>query len=385
MKSSTRSKPTSDSTLSTNYQPPAPKVAIVADWITGTGGAERVIYQLHQAFPNAPIYTSTYEVDRGTLFKGADIRTSWMQKQPKPLRKHQLLTIPRQLYFGRLKLRNYDVVISAGSNEAKAVQAPDGQHINICYTPTLFYWVKPQEYLDGGTGGLNPIWRLGLRVLMPLMKRWDHKAAQRPDKILAISTEVQKRIKQYYGRDSEILHPSVDIERFINDGRQDRQGFVTFGRQVQHKRFDLAILACNEIKAKLVVIGNGPEHERLQAMAGPTIEFKTNVSDQNLVNYLAKAEAFIFPNEEDFGIVSLEAQAAGTPVLAYRAGGALDTVIEGETGEFFDEQSTESLTTAIKKFNYKLYNRQTILQNAQNFSNRIFRKNIQDIAKSNIQ
>jgi glycosyltransferase involved in cell wall biosynthesis len=362
----------------------SPNVAIVTSWITGTGGSERVLYQLHKAFPDAPIYTATYEPGKSTLFKSATIKTSWMQKLPTFLRKHQLLTIPRQWYFGHLKLKGYDVVISAGSSEEKATRAPDGVHIHMCYTPSLQYWVKPEEYLNkDGTGGLNPIWRMGLRVLMPYVKRWDLKASKRPDHIYAISTAVQARIKKFYGRESELLYPPADIERFANDGTQKRSGFVTFGRQVQHKRFDLAIAACNEIQAPLTVIGNGPEHARLKHLAGPTINFKTNVSDEDMVKYIARAEAFIFPNEEDFGIVAVEAQAAGTPVIAFRAGGALDTVVEGVTGEFFDEQTSRSLAATLKEFNYKLYNARAITDQAKRFSNETFRSNIDKIVVKN--
>ncbi len=356
-----------------------PKVAIVASWITGVGGAEQVIRQIHRTFPEAPIYTSTYEPDGSMMFKGADIHTSWMQNLPKPLRKHQLLTIPRQWYFNRLKLKGYDVVISAGSTEEKATRAPDGVHINMCYTPTLQYWVKPENYMKKGSDGLNIVWRTGLKVLLPYVKRWDLKASKRPDKMYAISTAVQDRIKKYYNRDSGLLYPPADIERFANDGNQKRDGFVVFGRHVTHKRIDLAIKACNELQLPLIVIGEGPETPRLKAMAGPTISFKGRVDDDKMVDYISRAEAFIFPNEEDFGIVAIEAQAAGTPVIAYRAGGALDTVIEGKTGEFFDKQTVASLSKALKSFNYKLYNRQTIIANAEKFSNERFAEAIHQI------
>ncbi len=361
------------------------KVAIVSDWLTNMAGAERVILELHKIFPDAPIYTSTYEPDKMPLFKGADVRTAWFQKLPKVLRKHQLLTLPRQWYFGHLKLRGYDIVISASGAEAKAVRAPDGIHINMCFTPTLYYWIKPEEYLNkDGSGGLNPLWRLGLRLLLPYVKHWDLKASKRPDKMYAISTAVQDRIKKYYGRESDLLYPPADIERFKNNFNQEKSGFVVFGRQVQHKRIDLAISACNEIEADLIVIGNGPEHERLKNMAGPTITFKTNVSDNDMVDYISNAKAFIFPNEEDFGIVAIEAQASGTPVIAYRAGGALDTVSEGVTGEFFDEQSTKCLAKKLKNFNYKLYNRQEIIKQANKFSAEKFRSNIQKIVDSSL-
>jgi len=362
-----------------NISAASPKVAIVASWLTGIGGAEQLIRELHRALPNAPIYTSTYEPNGSEMFKGADIRTSWMQKLPKPFRKHQLLTIPRQWYFNRLKLTGYDVVISAGSTEEKATSAPDGTHINICYTPTLQYWVKPENYLRKGGDGLNIVWRTGLKLLLPRVKKWDLKASKNPDQIYAISTAVQERITKYYGRDSKILYPPTDIERFSNDGSQKREGFVIFGRHVAHKRFDLAIRACSDLDLKLVVIGEGPETPRLKAMAGATIEFKGRVSDEKIGYYVGRAEAFIFPNEEDFGIVGAESQAAGTPVIAYRAGGALDIVDEGVTGEFFDDLAPESLMEVLKSFNYKLYNRQAILAQAEKFSSENFRRNIQKI------
>lgn len=356
-----------------------PKVAIVCDWLTNMGGAERVILQLHNQFPDAPIFTSTYDPDKMPLFKKADVRTAWFQKIPKKFRKHQLLTLPRQWYFGRLKLRGYDIVISASGAEAKAVRAPDGVHVNMCYTPTLYYWIKTDNYTKKGSDGLNIVWRTGLKILLPYVKRWDLKASKRPDHMFAISTAVQERIKTYYGRESALLYPPADTARFANDGTQTREGFVIFGRHVQHKRIDLAIKACNELRVKLVVIGDGPETPRLKAMAGPTIEFKGRVADDKMVNYISRAEAFIFPNEEDFGIVSVEAQAAGTPVIAYRAGGALDTVIAGETGEFFDEQTIGSLVHALRNFNYKLYNRKSIIANAERYSNEQFARAVQKI------
>lgn len=360
------------------------KIAIVTDWISATGGAERVIHALHQMFPEAPIYTSTYEDQARRLFRDADVHTSWMQKLPKFLRKHQLLTIPRQWYFGHLKLRGYDLVISAGSAEAKAVRSPDGRHVNICYTPTLYYWVKPENYLAGdGSDSVNPLWRIGLKLLLPYARRWDKRMSRRPDELYAISRTVQARIKKIYDREAGIIYPPVDVERFTSSGSQKREGFVIVGRQVTHKRVDLAIAACNEIRAKLTVVGDGPEHGRLVAKAGSTIRFKTNVSDEEIVDYLAGAEAFIFPNEEDFGIVAVEAQAAGTPVIAYRAGGALDTVEEGVTGEFFDEQSVKSLSEKLKAFNYKLYNRRAIVENAEQFSTQHFKTALQDIVDKN--
>jgi glycosyltransferase involved in cell wall biosynthesis len=364
----------------TNYHPPTTKIAIISDWLTNMGGAERVILELHNMFPEAPIYTSTYEAENMPLFKGADIRTAWFQKLPKAIRKHQLLTLPRQWYFGHLKLKGYDIVISASGAEAKAVRAPNGKHINICFTPTQYYWVRPDEYLQKDSlGPFSGILRAGLKLFMPFAKRWDLTASTRPDVMYAISTEVQKRIKTFYGRDSELLYPPADIDRFTHGEQQKRSGFVIFGRQVHHKRIDLAIAACNKIGAKLVVIGNGPEHDKLVTMAGPTIEFKTNVSDEEMVRYVGAAEAFIFPNEEDYGIVAVEAMAAGTPVIAYRAGGALDTVKEGLSGEFFNAQTVECLAKKLEQFNPSHYDPEKIKQWSKNFSAEKFRNSIKNI------
>ena len=353
------------------------KVAIVCDWIDEIGGAERVIHALHKMYPHAPIFTSTCnEVAKKTWLKNADVHTAWFQKLPTKIRKRQLLTLPRQWYFGHLKLKDYDVVISAGSAEAKATQVVNGTHIHLCYTPTLYYWVRPENYLKKGADGVNALWRIGLKLLLPIVKKWDLKASKVPDVMYAISSDVQARIKRYYNRDSELLFPPVDIKRFAHDGKAKREGFVIAGRQATHKKIDLAIQACNETKKKLVVIGNGPEHDRLVRMAGPTIEFKTTVSDQDMVYYFSRAEAFIFPNQEDFGIVAVEAQAAGTPVIAYRAGGSLDTVVEGVTGEFFDKASVASLAEVLANFNYKLYNKVAIQDNAASFSEEMFARHI---------
>ncbi len=359
--------------------PDTPRVAIVTDWLTNMGGAERVVLELHRLFPDAPIFTSTYEPDRMPLFKNADIRTAWFQKLPKIIRKHQLLTLPRQWYFGHLKLRGYDLVISASGAEAKAVRAPDGIHINYCHSPTHYYWVRPQEYLRmNSVGVFSPIYRLGLRLFMPFAKRWDLKAAKRPDYYLANSTEVQKRISRIYKRQSIVVHPPVDTEHFAGKPTS-RKGFVIAGRHVHYKRFDLAISACNESGLSLTVIGNGPDHNRLRSLAGPTITFKTDVSDEQLPKYFHSAEAFIFPNEEDFGITAVQAMAAGCPVIAYRAGGALDSVAENISGVFFDKQSVESLKEAMVDFKKRRFSEDRIVYQAKKFDTEVFRSRIEEI------
>lgn len=349
------------------------KVAIVADWLTNMGGAERVVLELHRLFPDAPIYTSTYEPENMPLFKDADVRTAWFQKLPRALRRHQLLTIPRQWYFGHLKLRGYDLVISSSGAEAKAVRAIGGKHICYCHSPTQYYWVRPDEYLHKNSVGLlSRIYRLGLRALMPYAKRWDLKASRRPDIYIANSSVVAKRIKKFYGRDSSVIFPPVDTERFNTKLSTSRHGLLVVGRQVHHKRFDLAIAAANELGLPLTVIGDGPEHDKLVAMAGPTIIFRRQVSDAEVAKAMQQASGLIFPNEDDFGIVPVEAMAAGCPVIAYRAGGALDTVAENISGVFFDRQTTESLKQALIDFNKRHFSADRVSRQAQQFDRHQF-------------
>ncbi len=383
------------------------KVALVCDWLTTMGGAERVVLELHRMFPEAPIYTSSFAPERMPLFKDADVRTSFIQKLPFS-DKHQLWPVLRRRYFSQLKLTEYDLVISSSGAEAKAVnmgavdgrwqmvdggkkggagadgrrQTADGKnkplHINYCHSPTQYYWVRPEEYMSaktaGGVGILNPLWRLGLKLLKPWMKRWDYLAAQNPDYILANSKAVKVRIQKFYNRDSEVVHPPVEIEKFKSSSKASvRHGFLIVGRQVHHKRFDLAVKACSELNLPLKVIGDGPEHKFLRSIAGPSVKFLGRIDDSNLVRQLQFAEGFIFPQHDDFGIVAVEAMAAGTPVVAYRAGGALDTVTEGETGLFFAEQTVESLKSALLKFGKQTWDYDAIAQRAQVFSTEAFR------------
>lgn len=358
------------------------KVAIVCDWLTTMGGAERVVLELHKMFPKAPIYTSSYSPERMPLFKDADVHTGFIQILPYST-KHQLWPVLRRHYFERLELDEYDLVISSSGAEAKAVKVTKGIHINYCHSPTQYYWVRPDEYMSantaGGIGLLNPVWRFGLKLLKPWMKRWDYLAAQKPDYILANSTAVKERIDKFYNRDSKVVYPPVDIERFKTDDKIiKRSGLVIAGRQVHHKRFDLAVQACSELGVELRVIGDGPEHERLKSMAGSTIKFLGRVSDEELIKQFQSAEGYIFPQEDDFGIVAVEAMAAGTPVVAYKAGGALDTVEEGKTGVFFEKQSVSSLSKAILRASKENWDYNGIAKNAAKFSSINFETELRD-------
>lgn len=350
------------------------KVAIVCDWLLGIGGAERVVRELHLMFPEAPIYTSQYNPRRLDWFEDADVRTGWMQKLPKRLKK--FFPVFRAFYFGRLDLSEYDLVLSSSGAEAKAVKTrKDALHICYCHSPTHYYWIRYDEYLKNpGFGKFNFLARLGLRLLVGPMKRWDRHAAENPDIMIANSTHIQEMIKKHYKRDSTIVFPPVDVSRFKVSGKpESRHGFVIAGRQAPYKRFDLAVEACTQLKVPLIVIGNGPEHKRLEKLAGRNVTFLTNVSDTEMVNHFSTALGFIFPGMEDFGITAVEALASGTPLIAYNKGGSRDFVT-AKTGVTFEKQTVESLVKALESFNPGRYNPDEIAQFAQQFSTATFVK-----------
>lgn len=357
----------------TNYKPPTTKrlsVAIVHDWFVG-GGAERVVYELHKMYPQAPIYTAYCSPQWRQRLSGAKITTSYMQRWPfSKMRK--FLPPLRALWFSRLDLSGYDLVISSSGAEAKAVKVKSPAiHINYCHAPTHYYWSRYDDYLKNpGFGALDPLARLGLKLLIGPMRRWDYKAAQRPTHMIANSNYIRQQIKKYYGREAEVIHPPVDIDRFkiLNKSSISRSGFLAAGRQTPYKRIDLAVQACSQLDLPLTVVGNGPDHKKLKKIAGPTISFVERPDDQEIVKYFQSAQAFIFPGVDDFGIVAVEALAAGTPVIAYKAGGALDYVEPGKTGEFFEHQTKDSLMTALKKFNPEKFDPAALQKSAAKFS-----------------
>jgi glycosyltransferase involved in cell wall biosynthesis len=356
------------------------RVAIVHDWLVG-GGAERVTFELHKMYPEAPIYTS-YCTDEWRKRLDNKVVTGFLQHFP---RVRKFLVVPRIWWFTHLDLSSYDLVISvSGNGEAYGVRTPEKTtHINYCHTPTHYYWRHYDEYLKNpGFGVFNPVARLGLRLLAGPLRRWDFKAAQRADYFIANSTHIQADIKKYYRRDSVVIHPPVDVERFNVPEPKAREGFVIAGRQVPQKKFDVAIQACNDLKLPLKVLGKGPEHKRLVSMAGPTIHFIEQISDTEMPGLIASATAFIFPSFEDFGIIPVEALATGTPVIAYRAGGALDYVEAGKTGLFFDQQTPQSLARALQEFDPKRFNSADIKRRAQNFSPKEFTEKIKAFIQS---
>lgn len=369
---------------------PTPKIAIVADWLTNMGGAERVVYELHEAFPDAPIYTSVFAPEAMPDFKGLDIRTTYLQNLPGPLRKlHKFFPMLRVRAFQKLDLSEFDIIISSSSAEAKQVQKTRKNQVHICYchTPIRYYWSHYNEYKkDPGFGGLNWLVKLAMPFFVPPLKKLDYEAAQKVDVFIANSSEVQQRIKKYYGRQSTVVHPPVDVNRF-EPARERSDYYVALGRQVPYKKIDLAVAAATKLQIPLRVYGNGSEHENLIKMAGPTVKFYGDrfgdASDAAVTEALNHAKGYIFPAEEDFGIVQVEALAAGTPVIAYGKGGTLDIVQDGESGILFDHQTVDAVVKAIQKAEKITFLPGTLRRKAKRFDKGLFITKIRKIVSDN--
>lgn len=363
---------------------PAPKIAIVHDWLTTAGGAELVIAELHKLFPKAPIYTSVYDPTKFPGLAKADIRTTYLQdKLPTSLRyKHVLWPTLRAKAFRMLDLSEFNIIISSSSAEAKSVQKtrPDQVHIAYIHTPIRYYWSHYEEFRkEFSFGLLTPFIRPLIPFFVKRMRKLDLDSVQDIDVLIANSSVTQKRIKQYYGKPSTVIHPPVDVERWTPPPKGERSGYIIWGRHVPYKRFDLAIEAANRLSLPLTIVGSGSDTARLKKLAGPTVTFTGRISDRELVQLAQKAKGFLFPNEEDFGIAAVEALAAGTPVIAYGKGGALDIVQDGETGVLFNEQTVDSLVAAIKRFETMTFLPATLHRKAKRFDKTLFDNKIRKI------
>lgn len=389
------------------------KVALVCDWLTVVGGAEQVLREIHHLFPHAPIYTSQYRPKKIDWFKDAEVKTGWLNFLPAFTRR--FIAPLRQAYFKNLDLTCYDLVISVSGCDAKYIKTRPGTHFCYCHVPTQYYWGKSEEYQkDPGFGPLNIIVRPIFKLLLPRLRKKDLEAAARPDFYITISDFAKAEIKKYYKREAEIIFPPVNTEKFsevaeyknirqgncqmieqhknkksqinqkshetikttksqieqniyhttklnknqielVENSPNDSRYFINFSRQVGWKRLDLAIHACIESKQPLVLIGDGPEHQKLIQLSKTHPELITlhsTLPQSELKEYLKNAKAFIFPSEEPFGIAPVEALAAGCPVIAFNKGGAKDYIKDGKNGLFFESQTVNSLVSAIEKFNH---------------------------------
>jgi len=355
----------------------------VHDWLTNLAGAERVLISLHEMYPEAPIYTSVYRPEEFPNLADADVRTSFLQKIPKAKEKHQAFSILRTVAFERFDLSEYDVVISSSHAEAKGVlTSPETLHICYCHTPIRYYWSGYHHYLDNPRfGRLNPLVKAVMPYMTNYLRVWDRCAADRVDIFVCNSRHVARRIKKYYRRDAVVINPPVETARFKPSDSLDDY-FLVVGRLIPYKRADIVVEAFNALGLKLKIAGTGTELESLKEKARPNIEFLGRVPDGELNDLYSRCLALIFPQEEDFGIVPLEAMAAGRPVIAYAKGGALETVVEGKTGSFFHKQDAQSVAEAVRAFKPEHYDPRAIREHALKYDVNVFKNNMQNLVNS---
>lgn len=362
------------------------RVAIVHDWMVSSGGGEKVVAALHELWPEAPIFVGAYDPSKFPEFKDADVRPLWLNRFKLAKRKHQLFTIPRAWAFKSLDLSEYDLVISSSSAESKYVKTgPNTVHICYCHTPIRYYWSDYDWYRNNPPFGLlNPLAWVILPILLPLLRRMDYKAAQKVDYFVANSQNVRKRIRKYYDRDADVIYPPVNTKD-LKPSAKLGEYFLVLGRQVAYKRLDLAVEAFNKLGLPLVVAGDGEEINRQKPKSNDNIQYLGRVTDAKKAELMTSAKAFIFPAEEDFGIVLVEAMAAGRPVLAYDKGGATESVIDGTTGILFNEQTADSLIDAIEKFNKTKFSPSVIRKHAEKFDEQVFKTKIRQLVADKLK
>lgn len=357
----------------------APRIAIVCDFLTTMGGAENVVLAMHDAFPSAPIYTAIYHPDKLPAFREIDIRPSSLHRLPARLRRyHKLFPTLATRAIARLDLSEFDIILTSSYLHGHHVTKthPDQIVVNYCHTPPRYYWSHYDEYRrDPGYGRLNPVIRALMPLMVPRQRRLDLAAATAVDVFIANSTETQSRIQKYYGRNATVIHPPVDTRRF-KPSKERGEHYVTIGRQLPYKRYDLAVAAATRLGRRLIVFGDGPVHDKLVRMAGPTVEFRTDrfgdASDAEYERALTTARGFIYPAEEDFGIVTVESLAAGTPVIGLARGGTTDIVTSPELGVLFDHQTVDDVVRAMTAAEQSLFTPSRLARTARRFDHGLF-------------
>lgn len=363
------------------------KIAIVCDWIKDWGGAEIVLEQLLEIFPKADIFTSVFWQQNNPVFQGRNIHTSFIQKIPFLNKSHKLALTLRPLAFESFDLSSYDIVLSSTSAESKGViTKPECLHICYCHTPTRYFWSHYHEYL-----GMMEFWIFNFigKYMAPKiihsLRKWDFVASQRPDYFIANSQNTSTRIAKYYKRESQVIYPCIDVENFpFQEKKEDFYLYVW--RCIPYKRFDLVVDAFTKNGKKLVIATNTDNklYRSLKQKSGDNIEWKMHLPKQEIRDLYVRAKAFLFPPEEDFGLVPLEAMATGTPVIAYGKWWALETVIDWQTGIFFPKQTSDALGEAIIRFESCHFDAKKIRQHAEKFDISVFQENLLNFIERNI-
>ena len=347
------------------------RIAVVHDYFTQIGGAEKVAEELVRMLPGASLHTTVALPDRMPPgLAGKQISTSWMQVLPRMKQNYRLYFLLYPLAVRSLDVTGYDLVVSSSSGYAKAVRTNrDAIHVCYCHTPMRWAW-RFDSYRGQAT--TNVAKQTLVSPILRALRRWDKSASRYPDHFVANSHTVADRIQRTYGRTAEVIHPPIDVHRFHPSNTQDDY-YLVLARLVSYKRIDLAIEACGLLGRRLIVIGDGPERARLMANAGPQVEFLSHLSDGEVEHYAARCRALIFPGEEDFGMAPLEVAAAGRPTIAYRAGGAAETILDGITGIFFDHQQPADLAAAILRCEQQSWSTDALRTHAEGFGIDVFR------------
>jgi len=362
------------------------RVAFTYDRINKIGGAERVLEALHELWPDAPVFTSVYDEKGAPWAKKFHVIPSFLQYVPFASTHHEFFPWLTPFAFESFNFDSYDVVISITSAESKdIVTKPETLHICYCLTPTRYLWSGEEAYKKrGGFGVFEAMAQWVYRAMLPTLKAWDLSASEKPDMYIAISEHVKKRIRLYYGKESDaVIYPPVETDVFFSKHTTKKEYYLFVGRLVPYKRADIVISACNALQKQLIVVGEGSEKRQLQKIAGPTITFVDHrLTDKELLRYYENCRAFLYAGEEDFGIVACEAQSCGKPVIAYRNSGISEIVRDGETGILFDEQSITSLTSAIVKSETMQFSSKACTINAERFGKEVFKKQCWNFVKN---
>lgn len=351
-----------------------PRIALVHDYFIQMGGAERVAEAFHQIFPAAPLYTTVALPHRlPSGLRNAKLHTSFMQRMPAIESNFRQYFLLYPWAVESLDLSAYELILSSSSGYGKGVhRGKDAIHVCYCHTPMRWVWRYDDYAAREGFGAFS---RVALPAMLSGLRWWDRRASRQPDYYIANSTFVAERIRLVYQREAVVIPPPIDVDRF-QPSTESEDYFLVLSRLVPYKRIDLAVQACTRMNKELIVIGDGPDRGRLEAMAGKTIRFLGRQPDAVVNHYASRCRALLFPGEEDFGMVPLEINAAGRPVIAYRAGGALETVVEGVTGLFFHQPTSDSLANAIETFELCQWTPYRLRDHAEKYSYPIFANRI---------